>query len=65
MCDNDPLGSSTRATAASLDTKVVAMQTPMTVIGFDSEVAAANGYEIVTGKDGKRHSLKKGTHVAY
>ena len=54
-----PLGSPARATAASPDAKVVAMKAPMTVIGFDPEVAAANGYEIVNGKDGKRHSVKK------
>jgi hypothetical protein len=32
----------------------------MTVVGFDREVAEANGYEIVTRPDGTEASVKKG-----
>ncbi len=56
-----PWGLTAPATAAPAEKKVIKIYAPMAVIGFDTKVAAANGYEIVTMKDGTRRSVKKGS----
>lgn len=58
-----PLGLTAPAAAAPAEKKVITIYAPMTVIGFDAKVAAANGYVIVAMKDGKRRSVKKGSVV--
>jgi len=50
----------TPASASTAAPKSITVSRGMTVTGFDPAVAAAHGYVIQTGKDGRQHSVKKG-----
>jgi hypothetical protein len=45
--------------AGAATAPVTTVTTDMHVIGFDAAVAAAHGYEIRTGADGRQYSVKK------
>ena len=59
-----PTAAQASAVPASIPTKSFRVVKPMQVVGFDREVAAANGYEIRVNNEGQEYSVPVGSDAS-